>query len=101
MLAFLLIATNKFFDREKHKEKQNLDSNFFLDDVFLLSANEVAERLCFQKRVSRILSIGGGVHPLWADTTTPGNPPPSGQTPPSQVDTGIHSCLPTISCRHD
>ena len=40
---------------------------------FLLSANEVAERYCFHKCVSRILSTGGGVHPL---RQTPPPPPP-------------------------
>ena len=63
---------------------------------FLLPGNEVAERLCFHKRVSRILSTGG-VHPM-ADTP-PGRHPPRADTPqtntsppnqtPSQADTPL------------
>ena len=55
----------------------------FLATVFLPSANEVAERYCFHKRVSRIVSRREGVHIPWEDTPSQTHTPPlAGRHPP-------------------
>ena len=59
------------------------------DFEYLPSVNEVAERWCFHKRVSRILSKGvGGVHPP-GQTPSRRLPSPYADTSPGQVDTPL------------
>ena len=75
-------------------------------EFIITGRNEVAERQCFQKRVSRILSRGGvsasvhaGIHP--PGRHPPGQTSPWADTPPRQQTataadvthpTGMHSC---------
>ena len=113
------LVVNFIWNEPAYIYQKYVQSNFVSFEAFIVSllpsATVVAERQCFHKCMSRILSTGGGVFqhavgqtppslgrhpPPWADTPLPGQTPPSlDRHPPPWTDTpcpvhaGIHPLL--------